>query len=396
MRHNLLRMRANPSELSFETLLSHFGEDEKLKGAVVPPLFLNSTFVFQESNDLFKCFSDADNAEPYHYSRIGNPTVHLAEQKIAALEGAEACKLTGSGMGAIAQAILSTVKSGSHVIAVETGYGPVRRFVSEYLTKFGVTATLVDGGDTQEIFDAMRPETTCLYLEAPSSIVFRMQDIPAITAECKKRGIVTVFDNTYNTPIHCNPLAQGVDIVCHSATKYMGGHSDVTAGAICTTKERVHGLTHNEVDLLGSILHPFSAWLVTRGLRTLSVRIKRHESTANKVAAWLENQPEVKQVLHVGLDSHPQRDLVKKVLRGTGGLFSFVPECQDLEKVKVFVDKLQFFGCGVSWGGFESLVIPTLVTAKGFDQTWIVRLYCGLEDPDELITDLKQALTAFN
>jgi len=375
------------------TLLGHFGEDEKIKGAVVPPIFQNSLFLFDTCDELHHTLSENLEGPPYHYSRISNPTVELAERKIAALEGVEACKLIGTGMGAITLAILSSVAAGAHIVAVDTLYGPIKGLLNDVLVRFGVIHTLVDGRDTQELLDVIRPETTLVYLESPSSLLFRLQDIDAITRVTREKGITTAFDNTYNTPLHFNPVKHGIDIVCHSATKYLGGHSDLTAGAICSDRTRMDRIVRHELNYVGSILHPFPAWLLTRGLRTLPLRIDRHESTANTVAAWIEGRPEVERVHHISLDSYPQRDLYRSMLGRSSGLFSFEPKVQEGERVKAFCDRLRIFGRGVSWGGFESLVVPLPVHALGMSEPrWVVRLNCGLEEPEDLIRDLQQAI----
>jgi cystathionine beta-lyase/cystathionine gamma-synthase len=209
----------------------------------------------------------------------------------------------------------------------------------------------------------------------------------------REKGIATIMDNTYSTPLYQNPIAMGVDIVVHSATKYIGGHSDLTAGAICTTDERMQRMIREEVNLFGSILAPFQAWLLTRGLRTLALRLKQHETNGNAVAGWLSQRPEVEQVNHVSLPDFPQRGLFTKQMRGSGGLFSIVPRCQDGVRVVRFVEALNLFSLGVSWGGFESLVVPIQLQPLGYDAPiWIVRFFCGLEDAPDLIADIERAL----
>lgn len=382
-------------ELGLNTRLAHFGEEVKHEGAVAPAIFQTSLFVF----DTFEQFESGIVANPegppFHYSRIGNPSVDLAERKIANLEGTEECKLIGTGQGAITLAIMSCVMAGAHVVAVDTCYGPTRTLLSDYLVKFGVTVTFVSGLDTDEIFDAVRPETTLIYLESPSSIIFRLQDIEAVTKFARERGITTAIDNTYCTPIFSNPAKMGVDIVLHSATKYMGGHSDLTAGAVCTTKERMATMLKYEVNLLGSILAPFPAWLLTRGLRTLGIRMQRHESTGNIVAGWLSEQPQVETMNHVGLPNFAQRDLFLKQMRGSTSLFSFIPKVQDKEKVLRFIEGLELFQLGVSWGGYESLAVPIFGKPDDWPEPrWVIRLFCGLEEPEDLIADIKQSLAA--
>ncbi len=375
-----------------ETLLCHFGEHEKLHGAVVPPIFHNSLFSFNTVAEFAESVTAPSSGPPYVYSRVSNPTVNVAEQKIARLEGTEGCRVFSSGMAAISSAVMSCVQAGSHVVAVDTSYGPLQQFLNEYLTKFGITATFVEGSDPEELLAAIRPETTMVYLESPSSLIFRLQDFETITRYCREGGITTITDNTYSTPLYQQPAAMGVDLIVHSATKYLGGHSDVTAGVVCGSAERIAQLTKDEVSLFGSLIAPFPAWLLTRGLRTLGVRIRRHEETGNEIAAWLEKHPSVDHVNHVSLASNPQRELYQKQMRGSTGLFSFVPKQQDREKVIAFVEALDIFQIGVSWGGFESLSVPIEVTPLHYGEpTWLIRLFVGLESPKDLMADLQNA-----
>ena len=380
-------------ELGWSTLLQHFGEDEKIKGAVTPPIFQNSLFVFDKMDELLDAMANHPAGPQHHYSRVSNPSVDLAERKIAKLEGTEACKLTGCGQAALTIAIMSCVKQGSHVVCVDTCYGPVKSLLSDYLPRFGVTHTFVNGSEIQEVVDAIRPETTAIYLESPSSLVFQMQDMEAIAKIAHERGISTICDNTYNTPLHMRPHELGIDLVCHSATKYLGGHSDITAGAVCGSQKRIDKIIREEINLLGSILHPFQSWLLNRSLHTLQLRLKQHEATGNSVATWLNDRPEIARVNHISLPSYPQRELYLKMMKGSGGLFSFEPKVQDPIKVKAFADALKIFQRGVSWGGFESLVVALPVHPLGYDsQKWIIRLFCGLEDAQDLIADIESAI----
>jgi cystathionine beta-lyase len=381
------------NEPGHNTILQHFGEEEKLKGAVAPPIFQNSLFVFDTVDELFDAMIKHPAGPDHHYSRISNPTIEIAEKKIAKLEGTDGCKITGCGMAALSIAIMSCVEQGSHVVAIDTGYGPVKTLLTDYLSKFGVTHTFVNGCEVAELEAAIRPETTAIYLESPSSLVFQMQDMEAIAKIARGRGIATICDNTYNTPLHMQPHKIGIDVVCHSATKYLGGHSDIMAGAVCANQERIDKMIRQEIALLGSILHPFQSWLLNRSLRTLEFRLKRHEETANFIAAWLERQPEVERVNHISLPSFRQRDLYLKMMSGSGGLFSFEPANQDPNKIKAFVDSLKLFQRGVSWGGFESLALCMPVSPIGYpEKRWIVRLFCGLEDAEDIQADLQQAL----
>ncbi|HVT11323.1 MAG TPA: aminotransferase class I/II-fold pyridoxal phosphate-dependent enzyme [Fimbriimonadaceae bacterium] len=378
--------------LGIETLLTHRGEEKKNLHAVVPPIFQVSTFVFDEYDELMHQMLEDPLGPPSHYSRISNPTLDVVEQKLATLEKTEACKLIQTGMGASCLAIMAHVRQGAHVVTLDTCYGPVKTLLKDYLPKFGVTATFVEGSSVEEWIDAIRPETTMLYLESPSSIIFRLQDIEKITAEAKRRGITTAIDNTYCTPMNSNPATMGVDIVLHSATKYLAGHSDLTAGVICASREFVQRIAREELNLFGSILAPFPAWLLMRGMRTLAVRMRHFEKVGNEVAAFLEGHASVDVVHHVGLPSFPQRDLFLKQMRASSSLLSFEPKTQDKAKVTAFVEALNLFQIGVSWGGHESLVVALQGQPLGYaEPRFCVRLYCGLEDSADLIADIRHA-----
>jgi cystathionine beta-lyase len=373
------------------TLLSHFAEDVKIGGAVVPPLFQNSLFLFDRTEDLLDALSGHQEDGRYIYSRSGNPTVEVIERKLAALEGTDACKFTGGGISAITLALSNELESGAHVVMVDTAYSPARSYLG-FMARFGVSNTLVEGSSVEEVLDAVRPETRVIYLESPSSMLFRMQDVPVIAKAARHKGIVTMFDNTYNTPLYMNPASFGIDVVLHSASKYLGGHSDLNGGAICTDSARMARIAKGELSYYAGLMHPFTAWLVLRGMRTLKVRIQQHERTANEIASWLEQRPEVDRVHHVSLSSYPQRDLYRKLLRGSTGLFSFEPKVQDRDRIMGFCDALRLFGRGISWGGFESLVVPVQVRSESDEKRWLIRLFCGLEEVADLRKDLENAL----
>ena len=376
-----------------EDICTHVGDEyAEYMGAIVPPIFQNSLFVRPT----------ADNGVNNHghlYTRDSNPTIEIAERKIAALEEAEAAACFPSGMGAISAAILHFVKKDAHVILVQTAYGPTRRFVTEYLVKkFGITYTLVHGSDVSEIEAAITPQTTLIYLESPSSFVFHLQDLKAVAAIAKAHGIGTVIDNSYATPLFQNPLTYGIDIVCHTASKYLGGHSDIVAGALAASKEIVEEIASNERELIGACMDPHQAWLLIRGMRTLPVRMKQHQENALAVANFLENHPKVKKVYYPLLDSHPERELAKEYLSGGCGLLSFVPN-GSVEDVMKLINACRLFQYGCSWGGFESLIIDAGVGLSeeesrefGVPQN-LIRIHVGLENASSLIADLEQALT---
>lgn len=377
-----------------EDICTHLGDEyAQYMGAIIPPIFQNSLFVR----------STPENGIPdsgFVYTRVSNPTIELPERKIAAMEGAEAAACFSSGMGAISAAIMHFIRKDCHVILPRTIYGPTRVFLTEYLAeRFGVTHTFVHGSDVKEIEDAVRPETALIYLESPSSMLFQMQDIEEIAKIAKAHGIHTIIDNTYATPLHQNPLSYGIDLVCHTASKYMGGHSDIVAGVIAGAKTDIDSICHHERELFGACMDPHQAWLLTRGLRTMPIRLRQHGESGMKVARYLEQHPCVKQVFYPGLDSHPQRDLVKKYLRGTNGLISFIYD-GTAEQATAFIYALKVFQFGCSWGGFESLVVPSSVGMSEEDADKvglspnIIRIHVGLENVETLIADLDQAFEA--
>jgi cystathionine beta-lyase/cystathionine gamma-synthase len=371
--------------------------EEKPSGSpVAPPIAQTSLFVFDTVEELWESQA-ATVGPPFAYSRISNPTLDIVEQKIALLEGTEACKCYTSGMAAISSAIMSSVQSGSHVVALDTCYGPTKQFLKDYLPKFGVESTFVDGLTTESFLQAIRPETTCLYLESPGSILFRILDIEAITSVCREKGITTILDNSYSSPIYQQPSKFGVDIVVHSATKYLGGHSDVVAGALCTSRDRIEKIIANETALFGGALPPFPAWLLLRGLRTLPMRMKQAQESGNDVFEFLRNHAQVEQVFHVGDPGHLHRNLIEKQMSGSSSLLSFIPKFQDMELVKKFIESLDIFQIGVSWGGFESLSVPLYYHPSDWPEPrWVIRLYLGFENPKDLVKDLERSFAAIS
>lgn len=379
-----------------DTILQHLGEERKVLGAVVPPIFQNSLFVFPDV-ETFTGSHAHEPGEPYYYSRIQNPTVEIAEKKIAALEGADNCKVFGSGMGAVSAAILNSVHSGAHVVCVDTAYGPTRQFLVDYLPKMGVKTTLVTGLCADEVLGAIEPETSAVYLESPSSIIFRMQDFEAITKVCREKGITTITDNSYSGAIWQNPHRFGVDLVVHSATKYLAGHSDVVCGAVTGSAERIGSIAKNEVELLGGLLHPFPSWLLLRGLRTLKLRMNHAREVGNSMAHWLEGRDWVDHVYHVGLPDFQFAGLRDKYMTGSSSVLTFHPVGATEEWCGRFLNALKLFQRGVSWGGFESLAVALPMQPLDWEEArWVIRLYVGLEDLEDLQADLENAKNAAN
>jgi cystathionine beta-lyase len=392
-------------EPGFETLCAHAGEDPaRFCGAVVPPIFQNSLFVSPDAETFTN--RTAHHPQVYDYTRTANPTTDILETKLAALEKTEAARCFGSGDAAVAAAVMHSVQAGDHIVAVETAYGPTRSILGSYLTKFGVSVTFVPGTDPQHFEDATTPNTRLYYLESPSSLVFNMQNLAAVSELAKARGITTVIDNSWASPYFQNPLEYGIDLVLHSATKYLGGHSDIVAGVVMGPHSHMDDIKRQEGSLLGGILDPFAAWLMLRGVRTLALRMERHRSSAMAVAQYLEAHPRVARVFYPGLPSHPQHDLGRTQLRGNSGLLSFVLKDGGQDAAFRVVDKLRYFYIGVSWGGYESLAIPIGFPADkrqepgylpgvGESRTglqWGARLHVGLETVDDLLEDLENAL----
>lgn len=376
--------------------MTHVGEDpKKYMGAVTPPVFLTSLHVFDTVKDYF----DVDIFDDqFYYGRASNPTVAILEKKLAALEHGSRAVVFSAGMAACAAAILAVCKAGSHVICVRESYGPVQHLLDEFLCKkYEISVTYVVGKEVEEFRNAIRPETDMIILESPSTLVCNVVDLKAVAQLAKEHGIKTYIDNTYSTPIFQKPLDYGIDIVMHTMTKYIGGHSDLIGGVLISKDEQFMRDVMVQRDWFGGVLGPMEAWLAIRGLRTLDVRMQRHYETAMEVARYLENHPKVKRVFYTGLESHPQYELARKQQSGESGLLSIEIE-GGVENVETFVDNLKLFEKGCSWGGFESLAIA-------FTYNWseeelkfhelnrnIVRLHCGLEGAENLIADLEQAL----
>ncbi len=369
-----------------EDICAHLGDDyDRYLGAIVPPIFQNSLFTRKTTD------------HGYVYTRVSNPTTEIAEQKIAALEEGQSAKCFSSGMGAISAAIMYWMSKDSHVVCIRSAYGPTREFLSSYLQSFGVDVTFVKSGSTSEIEQAIRPNTKLIFLESPSSHLFEMQDLQAVAALAKSHGIATIIDNTWATPLYQNPLKYGIDMVVHSASKYLGGHSDIIGGVLIGQADMMETIMHRERALFGSNMDPHQSWLLTRGLRTLPVRMRQHQESAMQVAAFLESHPLVERVLYPGLESHPQYELGKRQMTGYSGIMSFVPKGND-QAIMDMIHSLRYFELGPSWGGFESLINTPGVgineemsVMTGIPQG-LVRISVGLEQPQSLMEDLDQAL----
>ena len=377
----------------FGTLTTHYAEEPGAPHTPAsPPIYQTSTFLYPDAATWAR--RRTPDCPQHEYTRVSNPTIEILEGKLARLEKGAWAQCFGSGMGAISSSINALIHQGAHVVSVAHVYGPARTYLS-HVERFGVSTTYVPGARTADFLAALRPETRLLYLESPTSGWFECPDVRALAAAARERGVFTLIDNSWASPYFCNPLELGVDLVIHSATKYLNGHSDVVAGVVIGRDETLQHKLLTEAEFGGATLDPFAAWLMLRGLRTLGLRMQYHHATGLEVARWLEEQPGVERVLHPGLPSHPEHEICRAQCRGFGSLFSLFLKDASLPRTQRLLDSLRLFRIGVSWGGHESLVVAG---AHGRDSAnearCLVRLYCGLEDAADLIGDLRQALTS--
>ena len=384
----------NEHDLSF--ILNHLGEERELGyNAVVPPIAQSGNFSYPNVAEMRNAVQNEFDRPMY--TRGFNPTVAIVRQKLAALEHAEDALLFSSGSAAIAAAIISFVKAGDHIVSVRKPYSWTKKLLSELLPRFGVETTFVDGTDPENFRRALKPNTRLINVESPNSLTFELQDLRAIAAIAKEHNIITVCDNSYNSPLFQNPIDFGIDMVTHSGTKYLNGHSDVVCGVLAGSKTHMRQVMSKEFMTLGAAPSPHDAWLLMRGLRTLELRVNRSADNAEKVAHFLASHPKVSEVFWPFLASHPQHALAKKQMKRCGGLISVRIKTDDVSGVERFCDALKRFLLAVSWGGYESLQFPICALAgpSGYqgEMPWdLVRLYVGLEDPALLIADLEQAL----
>jgi cystathionine beta-lyase len=361
---------------------------------VAPPLQRGSTVLLPDARALYD-YSQTS------YGRLGLSMQAALSEAIGELEGALPARLFPSGLAAIAGTLQALLKAGDEILVVGCAYGPTRRFCDNVLKRYGVTTRYVPAAaSAEEIMAQAGPTTRLILLESPGSLTFEIQDVPAIAAAARARGVLTVIDNTWGCGLLYEPLAFGADVSLQALTKYVSGHSDVFMGSACSRDPEILKQIDTFLRDFGLGVSPDDAYFMLRGLRTLEVRLKRHGENALKVAAWLEQQPEVRQVLCPALPGAPGHDLWTRDFKGLNGLFSVVLAPSPEGKVETFIDALTLFGLGFSWGGFESLAIhcdPQLKLRpdKPRFEGPLVRLHVGLEDPDDLIADLRQALDLY-
>jgi cysteine-S-conjugate beta-lyase len=373
------------------------GRDKRLTGPVVnAPVWRASTHLYDDVAAL-EAGKRSNQDGQFFYGRRGSPTQWSLSEALTAMEpGAHGTMLYPSGVAAISCALLSVLKPGDVLLMTDNAYDPSRSFADGFLKRFGVETRYFDPM-AKDLAGLFCDRTKAILLETPGSLTFEVQDVPAICAEAKKHGVVTLLDNTWATPYFYTALEKGVDMTILAATKYIVGHSDVMIGCV-TTSEKYWGRLRQTARQLGQIVSPDDAYLANRGLRTLAVRMKVHEASALKVARWLTERQEVEIVFHPALPDCPGHDIWKRDFTGSAGLFSFVLSGGKV-KAAAFVDALELFGIGYSWGGFESLALPVHPETCRSEVPWdkeraLVRLQIGLEDTDDLIADIEQALVA--
>ncbi len=371
------------------------GRDPKSNyGFVNPPVYHASTV-------LYPCAEDyVAHRARYQYGRRGTPTTEALELALQELEGPQCAgvALVPSGLAAISTALLAVVHSGDHVLVTDSAYGPTRTFCDQILARLGVTTTYYDPLIGAGIADLLRPNTRAVYLESPGSQSFEMQDVGAIAKAAHAKSAIVLMDNTWATPLYFRPLDHGVDLVIQAGTKYIGGHSDLMLGTVSANAATVAALK-STVRYTGLHEAPDDTYLALRGLRTLGIRLDRHYESGLAVARWLESRPEVLRMLHPALPSHPGHALWKRDFTGASGLFSMVLKPVPKKAHYAFLDTLELFGIGASWGGYESLAIPFDCTSYRTATRWqpggpTVRFHIGLEAVEDLIADLERGFAA--
>jgi cystathionine beta-lyase len=380
--------------MKYDTLVTHLGRDsERFEGAVNPPVYHVSTVLHPNVAHM-----EQAGAKPYEgmtYGRFGTPTTQAVEEAVAALEGGLRSIAVPSGLAAITSALGALVSAGDHVLVTDSVYFPTRRYCDTVLARLGVETSYYDPLCGSGIKSLIQPNTKLVVVEAPGSLTFEVQDIPAIAAEARKAGALVVMDNTWATPLHFKPFEKGVDVSLQAATKYIVGHADAMLGFITVQDEALWLKIKTHTATLGLGVGADEAYLGLRGLRTLPLRLERHQENGLLVATWLKRRPEVMRLLHPALPNDAGHAVWKRDFQGACGLFAMILNPVPKPAIDAFLDSLELFGLGFSWGGYESLIIPA---DKGIVRTatsWnpggpTIRLHVGLENPDDLIRDLEK------
>jgi cystathionine gamma-synthase len=394
-------MTKRPGSAGDSTRAVHGGErDRQSSDAVTTPIHQTSTFWFPDSETL-RAYQEG-RLERDEYGRYSNPTWRAVERKLCELEGAERAVLFASGMCAATTLFLSLLPRGGHLIVTSDCYRRTRQFIQRFLTKLDVETTVIEPSDTVQLGDAIRDDTRLFFTESPTNPYLRVIDLPAAVATCHRRGVEVVIDSTFATPVNQRALEAGADYVIHSATKYLGGHNDLLAGVVLGAAERIAPVREG-VGVLGGVIDAHAAYLLLRGLKTLALRVARHNENGERLARWLESQRRVRRVWYPGLESHPDHAIAKRSMQGFGGVVTFELDA-DLEATLRFTDACRLPYLAPSLGGVESLIeAPVLMSywdqspeerrALGITDS-LIRLACGIEDAEDLIADLDQAFAA--
>ena len=364
-------------------------EPHRHHGIVNPPVYHASTILFPD----LAAYDAPRTRDGYYYGRYGTPTTRALAEAVAGIEGGDFSLIVGSGKTAITTVLLGLTRAGDHILVTDSAYQPTRTFADGVLRRFGVETTYYDPRIGGGIADLIRPNTKLVFTDSPGSLTFEVQDIPAIVAAAHGRGVVVVTDNTWAAGLYFKPFAHGVDVSIQAATKYITGHSDVMMGTITAT-EALRGPLQDASNELAGAPGPDDCYLALRGLRTMATRLARHQTSAIQIARWLEARPEVEAVLHPALESHPDHALWQRDFTGSSGLFAFRLAKVPRPALAAMLDHLELFGMGASWGGYESLLIPTAPAAIRTAVPWphdgqMLRMHVGLEHTDDLIRDLE-------
>ena len=379
---------AKKNEPRDETKLVSGGRDPEANfGIVNPPVYHASTVLAPT----LEAWRNRDFMNDIVYGRIGTPTQRALQEAVALVEGGDRAIATASGLGAVTVALTAFTKTGDHILMTDSAYFPARAFCNNVLAKYGVETTFYDPLIGAGISELIQDNTVIVYTETPGSLTFEMQDIPAIAAAAHARGAIVMHDNTWGTPLFLKSFEKGIDVSIHAATKYIVGHSDAMLGVLVTTDAHFEKLFHG-FRSSGQHAAPDDCYLALRGLRTMGVRLKQHQENALTLAHWLEDRPEVGQVLYPALESHPGHELWKRDFLGSTGLFSIILDRHyDDTALGAMLDNMELFAMGASWGGYESLILPGAPprTATNWDPAGtLLRLHVGLEHSDDLIADL--------
>lgn len=397
----MARKKKDAAGLRDETKLTTLGRDLDLQpGAVNPPLYRVSTVLFPDLDTMEAAHAARlKGAQNMLYGRTGTPTSHAFENAIAELEGGYRARVFSSGLGAIAGSLLAFLKSGDHVLIADCVYAPTRTFCNRVLTKFGVEVEYFDPALGAGLAKRMKPNTAVVFLESPGSLTFEVQDVSAIAQAAHARGAKVLIDNTWATPLFFKPIAQGCDVVIEAATKYIVGHADAMLG-VATATEAAWPQLRDVAQEFGLSAGPDDIFLGLRGLRTLGVRLARHQASALHLAVWMQSRPEVARVLYPALPGDPGHALWKRDFQGASGLFTVEFKPASKAAIRALVGALELFGVGYSWGGFESLVVPAEPAKIRSIADWrnagpMLRFHIGLEAVEDLRADLERGFAAF-